>query len=118
MRYYYAVPKTCDIYNNGYSATFGDGARNEIRNCIDSDKINELKEKGETENYKVCKADVHGEGWWGECDSGCDGDRKCGPPRTTDSEPGTPKPEDCRPGIVTRYFYVSFLYPKDIFTHQ
>jgi len=93
---YYAVPKTCDIYNNGYSATFGDGAR-VIRNCIDSDKINELTEKGETENYKVCKADVHGEGWWGECDPGCDGDRKCGPPRTTDSEPGTPKPEDCRP---------------------
>ena len=96
---YYAVPKTCDIYNYGYSATFGDDVRSEIRNCIDNNKI--LEFKGETENYKICKADVHGEGWWGKCDPGCDG-RMCGQPRAEGGgETSGSTPEDCRPGIVT-----------------
>ena len=101
MRYYYAVPKTCDIYNNGYSATIGDDERSGIRNCIDNNKIIELTEKGETENYKICKADVHGEGWWGKCDPGCDG-RMCGQPRVEGGgETSGSSPEDCRPGIAT-----------------
>jgi len=95
---YYAVPKTCDIYNYGYSYNDGSERRENVRNCIDTGDIKELAQSGD---YSVCKADVHGEGWWGECDSGCSvlgGDkRKCEQPIDTDSETGSKAHTDCRP---------------------
>ena len=116
---YYTVPKTCDIYNYGYSYNDGSG----VTNCINIGEIKELVQKGESEeDYMACKADVHGEGWWGECDSGCSdgGDkRKCDQPRDTDSESGSHRHTDCRPGIVTNGISFCFLLStKDIFLHE